>query len=66
MTDTAKLAELTTRAANLADFCEAAGALVAAAVLRGIAAEVEELIIRTAPPDVDGWQGRAGARPCAK
>jgi hypothetical protein len=41
-----------------------AGALVAAAVLREIAAEVAELIVRTAPPDVGGWQRRAGARPC--
>jgi hypothetical protein len=50
MTDTRTLGELTTRAADLADRCEAAGALVAAAVLRGIAEDVEETIIRTAPP----------------
>jgi hypothetical protein len=57
MTDTTKLAELTTRAADLADKCEAAGALVAAAVLRGIATEVEDLIIRTGSAPVLGWIG---------
>jgi len=60
MTDTTRLAELTVRAADLADRVEAAGALVAAAVLRGIARDVEDLIIRTTPP---GWQRRARTRP---
>jgi hypothetical protein len=63
VTDIRTLAELTIRAANLADRVEAAGALVAAAVLRGIARDAEDLIIRIAPPKVAGWQRRAGARP---
>jgi hypothetical protein len=63
MADTTRLAELTTRAADLADRVEAAGALVAASVLRGIAIEVEEFILKVAPPDV-GWQRRVRARPC--
>jgi hypothetical protein len=64
MADTTRLAELTTRAADLADRVEAAGALVAASVLREVARDVEELIVKVAPPKVGGWQRRAGARPC--
>ena len=64
MTEAAGFAELAVRAADLADRCEAAGALVAAAMLRDVASEVEELIVRTAPPELPGWVvgGRAGAR----
>jgi hypothetical protein len=63
MADTIRLADLTTRAADLADRVEAAGALVAASVLREVARDVEELIVKVAPPDV-GWQRRVRARPC--
>jgi hypothetical protein len=48
-------AQLATRAADLADRCEAAGALVAAALLREVAQEVEEMIVRVAPPELPGW-----------
>jgi hypothetical protein len=66
MTEITGYAQLATRAADLADRCELAGALVAAAILRRLAADVEEMIIKVAPPDVAGWQRRAGARPCAR
>jgi hypothetical protein len=63
MTDVMKFAQVTVRAADLADRAEAAGALVAASALREVARDVEEWIVRVAPPDGVGWQRRAGARP---
>jgi len=43
MPEVDRLAMVSVRAADLADRCEAAGALVAAAVLRGIAAPASAL-----------------------
>jgi hypothetical protein len=63
VTETTEFAQLAVRAADLADRCEAAGALVVANMLRVLAANVEDLIIRIAPPEVAEWPGRAGTRP---
>ena len=60
MPEVDKLATVSVRAADLADRCEAAGALVVAALLREIAQEVEEAILETVPPDGRG----AGPSPC--
>jgi hypothetical protein len=64
MTDIAGYAQLATRAADLADRCERAGALVCASFLRDLAREVEETIIQAAPLELPGWLGgrQAGAR----
>lgn len=65
MTEIASIAQVATRAADLADRCEVVGCLVAAALLREIARDVEEAILEKAPPDVVGWMelGRTEARP---
>jgi hypothetical protein len=55
MTDTTKLAELTTRAADLADRLEAAGYLSLAASVRLVVDEVETAILRAVPPELPGW-----------
>jgi hypothetical protein len=61
MTEVTGFAQLATRAANLADRAEAAGLLVVASVLRGVAADVEELILETMPPVVR--RRRGGPKP---
>jgi hypothetical protein len=63
MAGTTGFAELAVRAADLADRCEAAGCLVGAALLRGVAREVEDTLLEIAPPRLPGWLGgrQAGA-----
>jgi hypothetical protein len=53
--DTTKAALAATRAADLADRCEAAGMLVAASVLRMMALELEALIVAQRPPRLPTW-----------
>jgi hypothetical protein len=65
MPEVDKLATVSVRAADLADRCEAAGALVVAAQLREIAQEVEEAILETVPPELPGWMAGGGPEPAA-
>jgi hypothetical protein len=55
MTEVTGFAQLATRAADLADRTERAGALVAANILREVARDAEGVVIRTAPPELPGW-----------
>jgi hypothetical protein len=65
MTEVTGFAQLAVRAADLADRCEAAGALVAAAVLRGIAADVVARTEAALQYVVRAWQAATRPQPPA-